>query len=217
MGLKHLLPKVGDFNADILCLQECEELPSDDFEGFEFHWVGKNKNKGLGILTKGSSEFLEYVYQPNFIYFSPVALGNLLVIGVWAFNGRAKKFSNESSGYFLDALDHYKDTILSFQKVLVLGDFNNGPQWDKPNHRNNFSDINVAFNEMGLESLYHKMTGEEFGKEKMATYFHHKNHQKPFHIDYIYSNLDTCKSVSLGNSSEWLNFSDHIPLTADFL
>ena len=203
--------------ADIMCIQECEELPGDTFDGFKFHWVGNNKNKGLGILTKRSSEFLGDVYKSEFVYFSPVAQGDILVLGVWAFNGRAKKFSNESSGYFLDAFDYYRDTILSFQNVLVLGDFNNGPKWDKPGHRNNFSDINIALNEIGLVSLYHKITGEEFGKEKKATYFHHKNFQKPFHIDYIYSNLDTCKSVSLGNSSEWLNFSDHIPLSADFL
>jgi len=216
MGFKELIPKVADLEADILCIQECEELPRDVFEGFDFHWVGNNKNKGLGIFTKGSSEFLEDVYESSLIYFSPVAQGNLLVLGVWAFNGRAKKFSAASSGYFLVALDHYRGPIQSFEKVIVLGDFNNGPQWDKSGHRNNFVDINSALNDLGLVSLYHKFAGEEFGKEKMATYFHQKSQEKPFHIDYIYSNLESCEKVNLGMGSEWLPFSDHIPLTADF-
>ena len=216
MGFKGLAPKVIALEADIMCIQECEEISSDAFEGFQFHWVGNNRNKGLGILTKGSSEFLGDVYKSKFVYFSPVAQGDLLVLGVWAFNGRATKFSADSSGYFLDALDHYRETILSFQKVLVLGDFNNGPQWDKPGHRNNFSGINLALNELGLVSLYHQLAGEEFGKESLATYYHHKKQDKQFHIDYIYSNLETCKSVNLGNSPEWLTSSDHMPLTADF-
>lgn len=216
MGFKELVPKVIPLEADIMCIQECEELPGDTFDGFKFHWVGNNKNKGLGILTKRSSEFLGDVYKSEFVYFSPVAQGDIFVLGVWAFNGRAKKFSADSSGYFLDALDHYRETILSFKKVLVLGDFNNGPQWDKPGHRNNFSGINVALNELGLLSLYHQLTGDEFGKERLATYYHHKKQNMPFHIDYIYSNLNTCRKFETGLYEDWSIHSDHVPLIAEF-
>lgn len=216
MRFKELAAKVADLDADIVCIQECEELPRDAFDGFEFHWVGNNKNKGLAVLTKGSSKFLEDIYRPNFVYFLPVAQEDLLVLGVWAFNGRAKKFSAESSGNFLDAIDHYRATIQSFRKVVVLGDFNNGPQWDKPGHRNNFEGINAALNHLGLVSAYHLSRKEDFGKEKLATYFHHKKSDNGFHIDYIYSNFGTPLKVDVGLFSEWSQSSDHVPLSAQF-
>ena len=54
MRFKELAAKVADLDADIVCIQECEELPRDAFDGFEFHWVGNNKNNGTAVLTKGS-------------------------------------------------------------------------------------------------------------------------------------------------------------------
>jgi adenine specific DNA methylase Mod len=99
---------------------------------------------------------------------------------------------------------------------LVAGDFNNGPQWDVPGHPNNFVGINEALNSLGLYSAYHQLHTEEFGMETQATYFHQRNSNKPFHIDYIYSNLKPIKSVEVGSFSEWSNLSDHVPVTVEF-
>jgi len=204
------------FDVDVLLIQECEKVPRNHFEGFDFHWVGQNEKKGLGVLTRGPSKFPQEIYRPDFIYFIPVVFEDLFVLGAWAFNGRAQKFGAESSGYFLDVLDHYSERIQSSEKVVIAGDFNNGPQWDTPGHRNNFAGIDQALTELGLHSAYHFSKLEEFGKESSPTYFHQRNPQKPFHIDYIYSNLNKINSVEVGLFSDWSDKSDHVPLTVEF-
>jgi endonuclease/exonuclease/phosphatase family metal-dependent hydrolase len=178
--------------------------------------VGQNDKKGLGVLTRGSSEFPQEIYRSNFIYFIPVIYKGIFTLGAWAFNGRAQRFGAESSGYFLDALDHYGEQIRSSEKVIIAGDFNNGPQWDTPGHRNNFVGIDDALNKLGLFSAYHVSKSEDFGEESYPTYFHQRNLDKPFHIDYIYSNLKPIKSVEVGSFSDWSTFSDHVPVTAEF-
>ncbi len=203
-------------DADVLFIQECEQVPRDHFEGFDFHWVGQNNKKGLGVLTRGPSKFPQEIYRSDFIYFIPVVYRDIFILGAWAFNGRAQKFGADSSGYFLDVLEHYSEKIRSSEKVVIAGDFNNGPQWDIPGHRNNFVEINRALNELGLYSAYHVSKSEEFGKETSPTYFHRRNPQKPFHIDYVYSNLNPIKSVEVGSFSDWLKLSDHVPLTVTF-
>jgi exonuclease III len=203
-------------DADVLFIQECEQVPRDHFEGFDFHWVGQNNKKGLGVLTRGPSKFPQEIYRSDFIYFIPVVYRDIFILGAWAFNGRAQKFGADSSGYFLDVLEHYSENIRSSEKVVIAGDFNNGPQWDIPGHRNNFVDINRVLNEFGLYSAYHVSKSEEFGKETSPTYFHQRNPQKPFHIDYVYSNLSPIKSVEVGSFSDWSKKSDHVPLIVTF-
>ena len=68
-----------------------------------------------------------------------------------------------------------------------------------------------------MVSLYHAVTGEEQGEETSPTFFLQRRLQKPYHIDYAFSSKDIfdCKSntVSIGGHTEWLEFSDHVPLT----
>lgn len=203
-------------DLDVLLIQECEKVQRDYFEGFDFHWVGQNNKKGLGVLTRGPSKFHQEIYRSDFIYFIPAIFEDLFILGVWAFNGRAKKFGSQYSGYFLDALDHYREQIRSSKKVIVAGDFNNGPLWDIPGHKNNFVHINRALNELGLFSAYHSLNSEEFGRESAPTYFHQKRLEKSFHIDYVYSNLSSVKLVEVGTFSDWSILSDHVPLIVEF-
>jgi len=205
-----------NLDADVLIIQECEKVSRNYFDGFDFHWVGRNERKGLGVLTRGASTFSEEIYRSDLIYFIPIRYKDFFILGAWAFNGRAQKFGSEASGYFLDVMDHYSKHIETSDKVVVAGDFNNGPQWDTPGHRNNFVGIDHRLNELGLSSAYHASFSEEFGKETSSTYFHQRNPQKPFHIDYIYSNLKPIEPVVVGNFMDWSKFSDHVPVIAEF-
>ena len=47
MNFRNDYSAVQNLGADILFIQECERLPRDSFEGFDFHWVGQNEKKGL--------------------------------------------------------------------------------------------------------------------------------------------------------------------------
>lgn len=216
MNFRNDFFSVHQSGCDVIFVQECERLPRDNFEGFDFHWVGHNEKKGLGILTRGPSKFPQDLYRSDLIYFLPVAFQEVLILGVWAYNSRAQKFGADFSGYFLDALDHYAEWMKSAKKVFIAGDFNNGPQWDVPGHPNNFVSINDALNELGLRSAYHDFKLEQFGNETQATYFHQRNPEKQFHIDYIYTNYATVRSVDVGSFVEWSKFSDHVPLSAAF-
>ena len=212
LSLSTKFDRVSGFDADIYVIQECEKLPRDFFPGFTFHWVGNNERKGLGILTKGHSDFVADAYNPELTYFLPVMFKDHLFIGVWAFNGRASKFGENAKGFFLDALDHYHDLIKKVDKVTIAGDFNNGPQWDKPGNRNNFEVINESLNELGLHSSYHQITHERFGAESLATHFHQRNLAKPFHIDYVYADRNSVINSGIEDAKKWLDVSDHVPV-----
>jgi exonuclease III len=216
MNFKSDFSALQSCDVDMLFIQECEKVSRDHFQGFDFHWIGQNDKKGLGVLTRGPSKFPQEIYRSDFIYFIPLKYRDFFILGAWAFNGRAQKFGADSSGYFLDVLDHYGEHIRSAEKVVIAGDFNNGPKWDKSGHSNNFSGINQALNELGLYSAYHQCRQEEFGKESISTYFHQRNPEKPFHIDYIYSNLESVRTVEIGEFTQWATLSDHVPLIADF-
>ena len=216
MNFKSDFAALKNSDADILFIQECEKVPRDYFQGFDFHWVGQNQKKGLGVLTRGASKFPQDIYRSDFIYFLPVVFDEILILGAWAFNGRAQRFGEDSSGYFLDVLDHYGDWIKSSERVVIAGDFNNGPKWDVPGHRNNFVGINEALNLLGLQSAYHQFSGEDFGIETQPTHFHQRNQEKPFHIDYIYSKFQRVKAVEVGSYKDWSHLSDHVPLSAQF-
>jgi exonuclease III len=207
---------IQDFDADVIFIQECEELSQDYFPNFTFHWIGNNQKKGLGILTKGPSRLANEIYNANFVYFLPVVYNDIHLLGAWSFNHRAKKFGEEMSGYFLEVLDHYREWINQSSQVVIAGDFNNGPQWDKPRNPNNFVDINQALENHGLISTYHAHTGEEFGSENNHTYFHQRKSEQKYHIDYIYSKNKEVEIVEIGSFKDWSHLSDHVPLITTF-
>lgn len=68
--------------------------------------------------------------------------------------------------------------------------------------------------DLGFVSNYHKLEGEDFGKESSATFFHTKMESKKYHIDYIYSKNLNPFELKVGSYSEWIGYSDHSPLFA---
>ena len=210
------LKQVESFDADVLVIQECESLPSDYKPGYQLFWVGNNDNKGLAVLVRGRNSFIVEKETNDFAYFLPVQTDFGLVIGVWSFNRRAKKFGSKVSGYIVDALEAFDNEISSNLRVVIAGDFNNGPKWDlRGFHRNNFRLIQSELKSRGFISAYHTAFSEEPGSEKIGTHFHQRNPLKNFHIDYIYSKGFTVAGVQLEGFANWKEFSDHVPLAAE--
>ena len=81
----------------------------------------------------------------------------------------------------------------------------------------NFNNINDRLMGLGFVSNYHKVEGETFGEESSATFFHTKKESKKYHIDYIYSKNLSPLELKVGTYSEWISYSDHSPLIAEFL
>jgi len=216
-GSDHVFSANKDFEADVLIIQECKRLNLNSIDGYSAHWIGSNNQKGLAVLTKGSSKLAIEVFNDSLIYFLPVSFKNTAVLGVWAFNRRAKTKVVTGSGFPIDAIDYYRDWLTSHKNIIVAGDFNNGPRWDKPGGKHNFHTYNNELIELGLHSAYHRFTGESPGKESKPTHFHQRNINKQFHIDSIYTNFSEVYQIQLGEFKDWGRLSDHMPLFAEYL
>ena len=203
--------------ADVCIIQECEKLKEDHFPNSKFFWTGRIESKGLGVLVKKGSASLDPSHNPNLINFLPVRSDNLKILGVWAYNHRAKKFGDNVSGETIQAIEYYKEWLSDRELPCVFGgDFNNSIIWDRPNNKNNFENINAQLENLGFASVYHSNTSDEFGYEKNATFFHTKNKDKKYHIDYLFLRSIEYKSLNIGKFSEWIKLSDHVPIILDF-
>ncbi len=201
------------FDADVLVIQECEYLPVDYKPGYQLFWQGRNLKKGLAVLVRGEDSHLVENDESAFAYFLPIQTQYGLVIGVWSFNQRAKKFGIKVSGFLVDALETFENAISSSRRVIIAGDFNNGPRWDlKRFHRNNFRLIQEELIRRGFRSSYHEAFLETPGSESMNTHFHQRNPDKGYHIDYVFSKGYNVGEVQVGDYSEWNETSDHVPL-----
>ena len=91
------------------------------------------------------------------------------LLAVWDHNDR-KEGLNRRPGPLLRALADSSEFCCG-NDLVVAGDFNNNPQWDKPDGPNNMSRISEALMQRGLVSLYHHTTGRPFGDEADGTYW----------------------------------------------
>ena len=137
---------------------------------------------------------------------------DLNIMGVWAFNHRAVKYGEDANGRTLEAINYYDAWLKDSQKSIFAGDFNNSIIWDKSSNPD-FHNINKQLNSLGYESSYHLKTQDVFGKEKETTFYHTKNKDKKYHIDYIYIKDMNVKSVNIGLYDDWIKYSDHCPVT----
>ena len=204
------------YNCDIFIIQECERLKTNFFPNYDYFWVGKNEKKGLGILvTKSLKGKISKLNNQNLIYFLPLETELINVLGVWAYNHRASKFGKEFSGFTSSALSFYKKWLVQSSKCILGGDFNNSVLWDKGDKQNNFSNIESFLQNLNFKSVYHDQFNEEYGYEEQPTFFHTKKETKSYHIDFLFLKSINAKRVELGSYSEWIRFSDHIPLICE--
>jgi len=204
---------IESFDADILIIQECEKLKENYFSGRKFFWTGRIENKGLGVLIKTDSASIDPSVDHNLINFLPIQSDDLRILGVWAYNHRAIKFGMEVSGNTIDAIRYYRDWLVKGSNKCVFGgDLNNSIIWDKRNNDNNFQNINSSLNDLGFESAYHLLSGEKFGHESEATFYHTKKESKKYHIDYLYTKSLDVKSLTVGKYQDWIKLSDHCPM-----
>jgi exodeoxyribonuclease-3 len=80
--------------------------------------------------------------------------------------------------------------------------------------------VAASLKDGGLESAWHASSGESFGTESAATYFHYWKRELGAHLDYVF--LDgprrkALKGVSIGEFGNWVGnkTSDHVPVIAE--
>ena len=205
-------------------MQECENFETIDPEILKelktgignFFWKGENKNKGLAVLGRKGIKLESLNWNENFRgrnlkYFLPVLVeGKYKLLGVWAHKAEAKAFAY--IGQFWQYMENNKD---QFNDIVIGGDFNSNSIWDSWDRWWNHTDCINELEKLNIFSVYHKIVNEEQGEESRKTFFHRKNRDTSYHIDYfLASGKWICEktSFSIGRTEEWLDNSDHMPL-----
>jgi endonuclease/exonuclease/phosphatase family metal-dependent hydrolase len=208
------------FYADILVIQECEDPAQTQDAHYKqwasnYLWIGNNKNKGLGVFAKTGIKLESLKLDPGRMQlFLPLMANEITLLAVWTKEANSPTF--KYIGQLYKWLQLHKNHLAT-QKAIVIGDLNSNACWDVWDRWWNHSDVVKELECLGLHSLYHAQTGEAQGAETQPTFFLHRKHEKPYHIDYVFLSemLKIGAHLSIGAAEHWLEHSDHLPLIVD--
>lgn len=196
------------YHADLYIIQECEK-PSETkkvaYKDFAENslWIGHNKNMGLGVFAKKHHLLSQIDVESHYLrYMLPFKYDDQLFLGIWGHDN----YVEDLIVYFSMNANFIKE------QPIIMGDFNSNVIWDKKHKYRTHSAMNRDLEDMGLFSMYHYISGENQGEEKVSTYYHHRHQAKPYHIDYCYAPIDQVKRLEIGNYETWGTISDHMPM-----
>ena len=115
---------ISALSPNLLIVQECEYLPQNHFPNAEYLWVGQNNKKGLGVLIFKDAGSISPEYDEKYVEFLPINTDFGQLLGVWAFNHRAKKYGDDVKGHILQAIQKYRSFLTDKNTMGVVGDFN---------------------------------------------------------------------------------------------
>ncbi len=202
------IDKVLGYDADIFILPEvaCQsriELP----EGYKMEWMGDFADKGLGVIWKsGINAEVPSWFMPRHQYFLPLMIDGKLIIAAWPTTTEQNK-PMKYPQIAMMALQEYAP-YLKESPSLITGDMNCYKGQSGETIKYSIQAIFDFLGRMGIVSVYHDRSGETLGSESKATYFHQFKEDKPFFLDYTFSNM-VLKSYKLGDWDKGI--SDHVP------
>lgn len=229
------LKEVDALNGDVLIIQECEN-PAESTKEFrdwagDYLWVGKSKNKGLGVFPKNGNKVKALSWNGSYKIngirngssatkwktedlelFLPFSINDeFTVLGVWTKGKDSVEFSYIGQLWKYIQI-HLKD--LQKKKTMIVGDLNRNSIWDKNDRWWNHSDVVSELEEIGIKSVYHYQENEKHGSETFPTFYFRKNVEKTYHIDYAFCSEDILgqSNLEIGIKEDWLKISDHVPL-----
>jgi exodeoxyribonuclease-3 len=238
-ALRKKIEQVNSLDADILVIQECEnpKYSTKKYRSWagNYLWVGDNKNKGIGIFPRKGNIVKQLCWKGDFKLeglesksnltswdttqlklFLPFSINETFnTLAVWT-KGKDDQFFGYI-GQFWKYLQIHRSKLYK-QNTLIMGDFNSNEIWDKIKRADawwNHSCVVNELKEINFESLYHHKTNELQGDESIPTYFHQRKIKSPYHIDYIFCShnlLDAC-DFEIGKYQDWIQISDHVPLS----
>ena len=241
-GFKKKYHLLDTLKFDLLIIQECEDPARTTSKYYKdwaqnYLWKGNNKNKGIGIFTKKHFSLEKLEWSNSFTLpikkdqsschtwstddlelFLPFSYNrSKTIIGVWTKSADCKKFAYIGQVWKFLQLHSQELTQNNNTSNYLIGDFNSNRIWDGKSRWKNHSDVVEELSALGLTSLYHHSRMEDHGHETTPTFYMYRKPEKPYHIDYAFCPEDTLDAhkLTIGDSQEWLNHSDHVPLIID--
>jgi exonuclease III len=234
-ALRKKLHDVDALDADLLVIQECEDpqfyqKSYREWAG-DYLWIGTSKNKGIGVFPKNGNRVSPSLWRGTFTInglssdhpsltwstsdlklFLPFKVNSdLTILAVWTKGSDAEAFGY--IGQLWKYLQiHAHD--LSRPATMIVGDLNSNAIWDKMDRWWSHSGVISELANANIHSLYHHAMSEDQGSESAPTFFLHRKINKPYHIDYAFVSADLLNkcAIQVGDSSDWLHVSDHMPL-----
>ena len=215
-----------EYKPDILIVPESEHpdkllFTNDTPKPTDILWFGKNKNKGLAILSYSNFRFKVFDnHNQDLQMIIPIAVTNgqldFNLFAIWANNPA------DRDGQYIEqvwkAVNHYSN-LLTDTKTVLVGDFNSNTIWDKKHRESNHSNVVKLLEDKGIFSTYHLHHKQKQGTEEHPTLYMYRHKDKPYHIDYCFASKDLLakvSSVEIGDFDEWIKYSDHVPVIVSF-
>ncbi|HER41156.1 MAG TPA: endonuclease/exonuclease/phosphatase family protein [Salinimicrobium catena] len=216
---------ISDFNADIYIIQECENPAECRHQKYQewaenYIWIGDTKNKGLAIFARPEIELKKLDWSNQFKdhyvkHFLPCKINqDFDLLAVWTHRNNSPNF-----GYIGQLWKYLQVNKEKLNTTIIAGDFNSNTKWDQWDRWWNHSDVVNELRELGIESLYHKFTGEQQGAETNPTLYFQRKLNRTYHIDYVFGAQrfsDRLNKVEIKQEEKWLKVSDHMPILCDF-
>ena len=210
-----------DLNADICIIQECENPELSQHSKYQdwaknYVWIGDTKNKGLAVFARPGIELKKLDWTNKFKdynvkHFLACRINHDFdLLAVWTHRNNSPNF-----GYIGQLWKYLQVNKESMKDVIIAGDFNSNSKWDQWDRWWNHSDVVNELSELGIESFYHKYTGEQQGEETQPTLYFQRKLERQYHIDYVFGAKrfsDRLKKIEIGNSDKWIEISDHMPI-----
>jgi exonuclease III len=226
MAFRRKAAHILKYEPDILIVPECEHpdklvFPAGTPNPTDIVWFGKNRNKGLAILSYCDFRFTVLdIHNESLQTIIPISVAKcnqeFLLFAIWANN------PNDPDGPYVEQIWkalHCYEKLLAGRKVILVGDFNSNTIWDKPRRKGNHSHVVNFLESKGILSAYHSYFSQTQGKEEHPTLYMYRHLDKTYHIDYCFLSAYFTKklvSVEVGDYDTWSQYSDHVPLIVNF-
>lgn len=198
--------------ADVYVLPELANPSTFQIpDGYTAYWTGDIDIKGLGVIIRpGLPSRVPSWFNPENKYFIPVLCDGKLIVASWP----TRRRSNAPKGYpqiAMEGIMEYEGHYDAFPTVIT-GDLNLYKGQQDETEDWSLEALAGCLKRYGMASIYHHLTGEDFGKEKTATYYHRFERTQPFFLDYTFTNIPVKDYWLLGWEPQ---FSDHVAQVID--
>jgi exonuclease III len=223
-AFRNKIDQIISENADLLIIQECENPEIVKYEErllneYKYYiWIGENKNKGLGVFSNNKLDRIKIDmthHGRELKYFIPFIYNNKFkILAAWTHKNQCVAFQYIGQLFLLMEINKE-----FFHNTIIIGDLNSNSIWDEWDRWWNHSDYVRLLKNLNIESCYHKLNSENHGEESKPTFFHRKDKEKKYHIDYIFAPNDyiqNTKSFEILEFNNSLQYSDHMALEWDF-